>query len=84
MIQVLAALSGACRSEPEAGLTVFGQIENRDHVLLLHGGGIYTVKAKDGTVLAEAIDAAALQRHYPALFDLVNDAPDEDTIEIFY
>jgi hypothetical protein len=81
---VLLLLVAACSAASAVERPLLGQIESRDHVLLLHGEGLYTVKAKDGTVLAEGIDATVLERDYPDLFDLVTDSPDEGTVEVFY
>lgn len=82
LLVVLLAV-GAC-SSPAGELPLLGQIEDRDHVLLIHGSDLYTVKAKDGTVLAAEIDATVLERDYPELFDLVTDSPGERTVEVFY
>jgi hypothetical protein len=83
-LAVFLLVVGACRSTAADELPLLGQIEDRDHVLLIHGGGVYTVKGKDGSVLAEGIDAATLEHDYPELFDLVTDSPDERTVEVFY
>ena len=80
---VLLLAAGAC-SSPAGELPLLGQIENRDHVLQIHGSDLFTVNAKDGTVLAAEIDGATLERDYPELFDLVTDSPGESTVEVFY
>lgn len=53
--------------------------ESRDHQLWLHTGTdpqLYTVKAKDGRVVADAIDDARLKLDYPDLHDIVHNAVD--------
>jgi hypothetical protein len=50
--------------------------ETRDHQLWLHTGTdpqLYTVKAKDGKVVADAIDCERLALDYPELHELLRD-----------
>ena len=53
----------------------FAGYETRDHQLWLHSGAQtprYTVKDKEGNVLAAGIDAARLARDYPDLHRLID------------
>ena len=53
--------------------------EARDHQLWLHTGTdpqLYTVKAKDGRVVADAIDDSRLKLDYPDLHDIAHNAVD--------
>jgi hypothetical protein len=45
---------------------LFG-LATRDHEIWLHPGGRYTIKKKDGSVLASEIDEASLERDFPEL-----------------
>ena|SRR5688572_13917779 len=45
---------------------LFG-LATRDHEIWMHAGPLYTIKKKDGTVLASQIDQATLERDYPEL-----------------
>ncbi len=69
--------SGVSRPSSSDDYT-FG-FEARDHQLMLHTGTdpqLYTVKAKDGRVVADGIDDARLERDYPDLHDIVHSAVD--------
>jgi len=69
--------SDAAPAGAVAGCT-FG-LETRDHQVWLHTGTepqLYTVRAKDGTTLADAIDDARLKLDYPELHALVHDTVD--------
>ena len=62
----------------ESSLALFG-IETRDHQVFFHSsesGRRYTVKTKDGRVLADRIDAAQLGRDYPDLLDVIESGVD--------
>jgi hypothetical protein len=64
----------AARTAPPVEGALFG-VETRDHALWLMSaddGSRYTVTTKHGAILAEEIDAATLERDYPALHDLVH------------
>lgn len=71
--------SEAVQSEGEPNAPLLFGYETRDHQLWMHHGteaDLYTVKAKDGSVLATEIDAATLVRDYPSLHELVSGAVD--------
>jgi len=56
-----------------SSLALFG-LETRDHQVFLHStesGRRYTVKTKDGRVLADRIDADQLGRDYPELLETI-------------
>jgi hypothetical protein len=68
---VVAVSSAASSAGDGSGRALFG-IETRDHQVFLHStesGRRYTVKSKDGRVLADRIDATALGRDYPGLLE---------------
>jgi hypothetical protein len=53
--------------------------ESREHQLWFHSGTdpqLYTVKSKDGKVLAEGVDDGTLKRDYPELHDIVHTGGD--------
>ncbi|HEX6884522.1 MAG TPA: hypothetical protein VF530_14190 [Planctomycetota bacterium] len=50
----------------EERIVLFG-LETRDHEVWLHAGEHYTIKNKDGTVLASQIDQAAFERDFAEL-----------------
>lgn len=65
-------------SAPQESTTLFG-LETREHQLFLLStpeGERYTVKSKDGHVLADQIDEVELGRDYPALFALLHGGVD--------
>lgn len=45
----------------------FFGLATRDHEIWMHAGPCYTIKKKDGTLLASQIDQATLERDYPEL-----------------
>jgi len=60
-----------------APATVYSYLETREHVITLHVGELYSVKQKDGTVLASEIDDATLERDFPELHAMIHDAADD-------
>ena len=65
--------SSGFTSGDESSLALFG-IETRDHQVFFHSsesGRRYTVKTKDGRVLADRIDATQLGRDYPDLLETI-------------
>ena len=72
-------LQGSKRSEPSSTADFTFGFETRDHQLWLHTGTdpqLYTVKAKDGKVVADAIDDSRLKLDYPDLHEIVHSAVD--------
>jgi hypothetical protein len=62
----------------DSGLALFG-METRDHQVFFHStesGRRYTVKTKDGRVLADRIDAEQLGRDYPDLLEMIEGGVD--------
>jgi hypothetical protein len=72
-----AASTQAAEASASSAFT-FG-FEARDHQLWFHSGVepvLYTVKSKDGKVLAEGIDDATLERDFHELHDIVHTGSD--------
>ena len=72
-------LAGLRDSQPSSAADYTFGFETRDHQLWLHTGTdpqLYTVKTKDGEVLADGIDDARLKLDYPDLHALVHDTVD--------
>jgi hypothetical protein len=62
----------------DSSLALFG-LETRDHLVFLHStesGRRYTVKTKDGRVLADRIDVEQLGRDYPDLLETIEGGVD--------
>lgn len=79
--QAAPAVSDAESSE---ALVSFG-LATRDHELWLHYGAEadhYTVKSKDGRVLADRIDEARLQLSYPELHELLHGGVDTLGVDV--
>lgn len=71
--------------EPEPDAPLFVGLSTRDYEVWLHYGteeDLYTIKAKDGRVLADQIDDARLKRDYPDLHEMVHGAVDVDAGEM--
>lgn len=64
-------------SDPAAaGSTPLFGLRTRDHDLWLHSGGRYTVKSRDGRVLADQVDEERLRTDYPALWEIYSSGVD--------
>ena len=63
---------GVAETAEDDELALFG-LATRDHDIWFHAGPRYTIKKKDGTVLASQIDRAQLGKDFPDLaLDLSN------------
>lgn len=61
-------------SDQTSGDTVIGQIRTKDKVLIIRSGADgrhYTVKSKDGDLLADDLNTAELETSFPELKDVV-------------
>lgn len=71
--------------KPEPDAPLFAGLSTRDYEVWLHYGteqDLYTIKSKDGRVLADQIDDARLKRDYPDLHEMVHGAVDVDSGEL--
>lgn len=78
---VAASSRSGSSSGADSSPALFG-IETRDHQVFLHStesGRRYTVKTKDGLVLADGIDATELGRDYPDLLEALERGVDSSS-----
>ncbi len=57
------------RSQTES--KIIGYLETRDRIITLYAGSTYSVKTKDGKVIAERVSLEALQSRFPEIHRLI-------------
>ncbi|MHB8521932.1 MAG: hypothetical protein ACYDH9_14385 [Limisphaerales bacterium] len=59
-------------AKQKSALPVLGYLESRDRVVVIHPNHRYSVRTKDGKVLAAAVTVKKLRASFPDLYKLVN------------